>query len=278
MKTKILLAVLGAGLLAACNSSAPPPAPAAPPVASTISGNVILSEPRELSNQARVELKVVDVKQPATPLAQIVIPNASRPPINFTMPIDVRQVDPKGTYSVDAVLIDGDRRFVPVLQSPVLTDSKHTSSVQIIVKAEPTPAEKMFDDYRKAYAQVGNMKQISGSSMGETASTAWDAFLSNGKVHLVREIVDLDNDKGRITYKMAYHNDKPWVVVKEESAAGSSHPFATSKVGWDDNGQLVLKERLANGQNSEVSPEEAKALYTQAQQAFNRAQANAPKK
>jgi len=278
MKTKILLAALGAGLLAACNAPAPPPAPAAPAIASTISGNVILSEPRELSNQARVELKVVDVKQPATPLAQIVIPNASRPPINFTMPIDARQVDPKGTYSVDAVLIDGDRRFVPVLQSPVLTDAKHTSNVQIIVKAEPTPAEKMFDEYRKDYSQVGNMKQISGSSMGETSSSAWDAFLSNGKVHLVREITDLDNDKGRITVKMAYHNDKPWVVVKEESPAGSNRPYATTKVGWDDNGQLVLKERLANGQNNEVTPEEAKALYTQAQQAFTRAQANAPKK
>jgi len=278
MKTKILLAALGAGLLAACNQPAPPPAPAAPAIASTISGNVILSEPRELSNQARVELKVVDVKQPATPLAQIVIPNASRPPINFTMPIDVRQVDPKGTYSVDAVLIDGDRRFVPVLQSPVLTDAKHTSSVQIIVKAEPTPAEKMFDEYRKDYAQVGNMKQISGSSMGETSSSAWDAFLSNGKVHLVREITDLDNDKGRITVKMAYHNDKPWVVVKEESPAGSNRPYATTKVGWDENGQLVLKERMANGQISEVTPEEAKALYNQAQQAFTHAQASAPKK
>lgn len=278
MKNKFLLTVVVAGLLAACNAPAPPPAPAAPHIASTVSGSVILSEPRELSNQARVELKVVDVKQPATPLAQIVIPGASRPPIQFTMPIDVRQVDPKGTYAVDAVLVDGDRRFVPVLQSPVLTDAKHTSNVQIIVKAEPTPAEKMFEEYRKDYAQVGNMKQISGSSLGETSSSAWDAFLSNGKVHLVREITDLDNDKGRITLKMAYRNDKPWVVVKEESAAGANRPYSTSKVGWDENGQLVLKERMANGQNSEISPEEAKTLYNQAQQAFNRAQASAPKK
>jgi len=41
---------------------------------------------------------------------------------------------------------------------------------------------------------------------------------------------------------------------------------------------LVLKERLANGQLSDVSADEAKALYNQAQQAFNMAQANAPKK
>lgn len=279
MKTQLLAAaLLGAGLLAACSAPPPPAAPVAPSIASSISGTVMLSEPRELSNQARVELKVVDVKQPTNPLAQIVIPGANRPPIQFTLPIDPHQVDPKGTYAVDAVLVDGERRYLPVLQSPVLTDTKHTSSVQIIVKAEPTPAEKMFDEYRKAYAQVGNMKQISGSSMGETSSTAWDAFLSNGKVHLVREITDLDNDKGRITVKMAYHNDKPWVVVKEESATGATRPFSTSKVGWDDNGQLVLKERMANSQLSEVSADEAKQQYAQAQQAFNRAQANAPKK
>ena len=278
MKMQFFAALLGAGVLAGCNQAPPPPPPAAPSIASTISGTVMLSEPRELSNQARVELKVVDVKQPATPLAQVVIPGANRPPIQFTLPIDVRQVDPKGTYAVDAVLVDGDRRYLPVLQSPVLTDAKHTSSVQIIVKAEATPAEKMFDAYRKAYAQVGNMKQISGSSMGETSSTAWDAFLSNGKVHLVREITDLDNDKGRITVKMAFQNDKPWVVVKEESATGANRPFSTSKVGWDESGQLVLKERMANGQISEVSAEEAKSLYNQAQQSFNRAQANAPKK
>jgi hypothetical protein len=83
---------------------------------------------------------------------------------------------------------------------------------------------------------------------------------------------------GRITLKMAYQNDKPWVVVKEESAAGASRPFATSKVGWDESGQLVLKERLANGQLSDVSADEAKSLYNQAQQAFNMAQAAAPKK
>jgi len=40
----------------------------------------------------------------------------------------------------------------------------------------------------------------------------------------------------------------------------------------------VLKERMANGQISEVSADDAKQMYNQAQQAFNRAQANAPKK
>jgi putative lipoprotein len=277
MKIEIHVALLGLGLLAGCSAPPPPPAPVVAPIASSVSGTVMLRDPRELSLQARVELRVVDVATPAVPLAQTVIPNANRSPVSFNVPINPTQVDPKRTYAVDAVLIDGDRRYLPVLQYPVLTN-RAPSRVDIIVAPEPTPAEKLFDAYKKAYAQVGTMKQISGSSMGETSSTAWDAFVSNGKVHVVREITDLDNDKGRITLKMAYQNDKPWVVVKEESAAGASRPFATSKVGWDEGGQLVLKEHFANGQLSDVSADEAKALYNQAQQIFNMAQANAPKK
>ncbi|HZP65931.1 MAG TPA: YbaY family lipoprotein [Rudaea sp.] len=278
MRISSFLALATLALLAGCNSSPPPAAPQGPQIPTSVTGTVMLREPRELSNAARVDLRVIDVAQPATPLAQTSIPNASRPPIQFTLPIDPKQVDPKRIYAVDAVLTDGERRYLPALQSPVLTDPKHTSNVQIIVAPEPTPAEKMFDEYKKAYAQIGTMKQISGSSMGETSSTAWDAFLSNGKVKVVREITDLDNDKGRITMKMAYQNDKPWVVVREESANGSSHPYATSRIGWDENGQLVLKDRLANGQLSDVSAEEAKNAYAHAQQAFNTAQANAPKK
>jgi hypothetical protein len=77
---------------------------------------------------------------------------------------------------------------------------------------------------------------------------------------------------------MAYQNDAPWVVQKEESPAGSNHPYATTKVGWDDKGQLVLRQRVANGQNSEVSAEDAKAIYNHAQQAYATAQARLPKK
>ncbi len=277
MKTRILTTLLGLGLLAGCNAPPPPAPPAAAPIASSVSGTIVLRDPRELSNQARVELKVIDVAQPATILAQTVIANASRPPINFNLPIDPKQVDPKRTYAVDAVLIDGDRRYLPVLQSPVLTN-KAPARVEITVAPEPTPAEKMFDEYKKAYAQIGSFKQISGTSMNDTSSVAWDAFVSNGKVKVVREITDLDNDKGRLTLKMAFLTDKPWVVVKEESAAGGGRPYATTRLGWDDSGQLVLKERMASGQSSEVSADDATSVYAHAQQAFNTAQARAPKK
>ncbi len=279
MRLSLSFALLTLALLAGCNSSntsAPAPAPA-PKIANAVSGRVMLREPRELSNQAKLELRVTDVAQPGLVLAQTTVSPANQPPISFNLPIDTNKVDPRRTYAVEAMLIDGERRYLPVLQYPVLTN-KAPAQVEIIVAPEATPAEKMYDEFKKTFGQIGGMKTFNGSAMNDASTVAWDAFAQNNKIRVVREITDLDNDKGRITYKMAYQNDAPWVVQKEESPAGSNHPFATTKVGWDENGQLVLKQKVANGQNSEVSADEAKAMFAHAQQAYNTAAAKLPKK
>ena len=280
MRIMIFPALLALGLVAGCSPSAPPP-PAAAQIADSVSGTVILRDPHALGNHARVDLRVVDVANPSTPLAQVEIPNASRPPIAFSMPIDPAQVNPKRTYAVDAVLTDGERRYLPVLQSPVLTDPKHTSNVQIVLTPEPTPAEKLSEASKQAFAQIGSLKSISGTSETPTSSTAWDGFYTNGKVKAVRETTDLYDDKsnpiGRVSMKITYQDDKPWVVIKEESGGEGQRPFATTKVGWDSNGVLVLKEKFANGQTSQVSAEDAKPLYDHALQALQAAQAKMPK-
>ena len=279
MRFPLFTALLALGLLAGCNSSntsAPPPPPA-PKIADAVSGRVMLREPRELSAQSRLELRVIDVAQPGVVLAQTAITPANQPPISFNLPIEKDKVDPRRTYSVEAMLIDGERRYLPVLQYPVLTN-KAPAQVEIVVAPEATPAEKMYEEFKRTFGQIGGMKSFNGSSMNDASTVAWDAFTQNNKIRVVREITDLDADKGRITYKMAYQNDAPWIVQKEESPAGSNHPYATTKVGWDDNGQLVLKQKVANGQNSEVSAEEAKAMFSHAQQAFATAQAKLPKK
>lgn len=281
MRTMILPALLAMGLLAGCTGQAPPAAPAAPKIADSVSGTIMLREPRGLSDNARAELSVVDVSQPAAPLASITIQHANRPPIAFNLPIDPKAVDPLRTYAVNAVLIDGERRFLPVLQYPVLTKNS-PAQVEIVVAPEPTPAEKMFEAYRKAFAQIGSYKSVSGGGQTPNSATAWDGFYSNAKIRVVRQITDLYDDKanetGRVTIKMAFQDDKPWVVVKEESADDGSRPFSVIKVGWDESGALVLKEKMANGQAGQASPEEAKALYQQAQQAFSAAQAKVPDK
>jgi len=87
MRISTLPALFALGLVAGCNKAAPPPPPAAP-VANSVSGTIMLREPRALGDNARAELKVIDVSQPATPLAAITVEHANRPPIAFSMPID----------------------------------------------------------------------------------------------------------------------------------------------------------------------------------------------
>ncbi|MBN8885433.1 MAG: YbaY family lipoprotein [Rudaea sp.] len=277
---RILLAttVLSAALLAACGSSAPPPpsAPAVAPIANAVTGTITLREPRELSDAAKVDIKVVDVAQPEIVLAQSTIPNAKQLPLSFNLPIDTNKVDPKRTYAVEAILTDGDRRFLQVLQHPVLTN-KNPATAEVILAPEPTPAEKLFEEYKKAAAQTGNLKQISGKYSNDNFGTAWDAFTSNGKVKFVREVTDAYDDSGRTTYKIAYKDDKPWVIVRETSPVGSRTVLATTKVGWGDDGSLVIHEKDANGQTSDVSDADAKAMQAHAAAALDVAQGHAPK-
>jgi len=266
-------------LLVGCGSSAPPPPPppAVAPIANAVTGSIALIEPRELSDAAKVEVKVYDVAHPETVLAQATLPNANKLPLQFNLPIDTQKVDAKGTYVLDAMLIDGDRRFLKKLEYQVLTDKAHTAKVDVQLAPEPTPAEKLFDEYRKAAAQTGNLKQISGKYSNDNFGTAWDAFLSNGKVKFVREVTDAYDDSGRTTYKVAYKDDKPWVVVRESSPVGSRQVLATTKVGWGDDGSLVLHEKVTNGQTSDVSEADAKALREHADGLLDVAQGHAPK-
>ena len=278
---RILLAttVLSAALLAACGSSAPPPppAPVVAPIANAVTGSVSLIEPRELSDAAKVDVRVYDVSHPEVVLAQTTIPNANKLPLSFNLPIDTSKVDPKGVYALDAILTDGDRRFLKRLEYQVLTDKAHTAKVDVQLAPEPTPAEKLFEEYKKAAAQTGTLKQISGKYSNDNFGTAWDAFTSNGKVKFVREVTDAYDDSGRTTYKIAYKDDKPWVIVRETSPVGSRTVLATTKVGWGDDGSLVLHEKDAGGQTSDVSEADAKAMQQHADAAMDVAQGHAPK-
>jgi hypothetical protein len=65
-------------------------------------------------------------------------------------------------------------------------------------------------------------------------------------------------------------------VVKEESSGDGARPSAVTKVGWDDSGALVLRDKMAGGA-SQATPEEANALYQHAVQALAQAQAKVPK-
>ncbi len=127
----------------------------------------------------------------------------------------------------------------------MLTDPKRTGNADVLLAPEPTPAEKLFEEYKKAAAQAGGLKNINGKYSTDNYGTAWDAFLSNGKVKFVREVTDsFDDNAVRTTYKIAYKDEKPWAIVRESGPAGG-RPTATARVGWGDDSTLVLNEKDA---------------------------------
>ena len=260
---KLGLYALGALVfLAGCNkaptpSAAPPPAP----IANSVSGTVALKDPHELSDDAKIDLKVVDVTQTATPVAQTTIPNANHPPVSFNLPIDPHAIDPKRTYSLEVVLTDGERRYLPVLQYPVLTNKAPSSNIAVVVAPEPTPGEKLYEAFNRAYGQVGSMIHFNGSSQDESSSTAWDAFASNGKVKFVREITDLDNDKGRISTRIAYKDDKPWVVVREESSR-------REREAVDDHARGLGRQRQSRAEGQDLRRPDLGSFRRRSQAAF----------
>ena len=174
-------------------------------------------------------------------------------------------------------MTDGDRRYLKKLDYPVLSDKARTAKVDIVLSPEPTAGEKLFEEYQKALGQTGSLKQISGKYSNDNFGTAWDGFTSNGKVKFVREVTDAYDDSGRTTYKIAYKDEKPWVIVRESSPAGSRQVLSTTRVGWSDDGNLVLHEKRAGGQVSDLPEADAKALYAHAQAALEVAQGHAPK-
>ena len=94
----------------------------------------------------------------------------------------------------------------------------------------------------------------------------------------MREITDLDGDKGRITYKMAYQNDKPWVVVKEESPPAPIIRTPRPGSAGTTTVKLVLKHQDGEWPEQRSVGRRRQGDLRSRVQALNTAQAKVPKK
>jgi YD repeat-containing protein len=99
---------------------------------------------------------------------------------------------------------------------------------------------------------------VIGPEGKETAAIGWDAFLDDSGVRMVRETVTDAEGGNRSTRKFAYKDGKPWIAISD---AGGS----TVKIGWDGEGNVVVKER--NGVADESVVERADALKREAEEA-----------
>ncbi len=275
----ITIALAAMVVLAGCNSptgsSAPatgsstaPVEPATQAIGNTITGTATLREPMPVGEGARLELKLVDVAMPDIVIAESTETVTGQPPFAFTLAFDPARIDRTKTYVVNALLFDGDRRFVPALQSPVLTGGAG-NTVAIVMNAEATAGENVKEEFNKLKAHIGGMKRIQDAYLDGDLSVAWDGFYdASNKIRFMR--VNSETGEGetaqRSNVEYAFLDDKPMAILKRNAG--------NTRVGWNAQGEVVLNERSGGT----VSEDEAKAFYADAVRALAMGQAKLPKK
>ncbi|MBN8728399.1 MAG: YbaY family lipoprotein [Xanthomonadales bacterium] len=250
MRNHWIAAVAALALLGGCNSADQQAAgqqAAAPGVASgsTITGKVTLREPMPIGAGAKLDVKLVDVAEPGLPVAEKAFDVSGAPPYTFSLDFDRSKVSAGRTYVVNALLIDGPRRFVPALNSPVLTHGAGTS-VEVVLNTEATPAEKLADECGKLENHIGGMKTVNGTYTTEDSSVGWDAFAQGGTVRYVRVNTDFDKG-GHTSANYAYKDGQP-MCAKQPGGIK-----AKWNVGWGDGGDVLFSNKAGGGELDEAA-------------------------
>lgn len=248
----------------------------APQAGNKITGQVTLSEPAQLSPQAKLDISLVDVSAvptdangdstaaaPNAPLATKSISPVGPFPVNFALDYNPSDINPNNLYVVKATLVDGERTYDMPLQAPVLTKGA-SSQVNIRLVARQTPAEKDLAAFEALKKQIGGMKIKSGTKLEKDASRGWQVFRKDGLVQFIREQVDY-GDKGFTETDYAYKANKPWVAVQQKKPSKDGKATATERASWDIDGKPVLKQTVSGGNTSDLSDDEAASLKSQAE-------------
>lgn len=269
---KLVLPLAVAGiLLGGCGQSANNTGEAQPqaPAPTAVTGTVALADPgAQVAPDAKLDLTLMDVtQQPGVPVnTQSFAPPHF--PQQFSIRFNPKQIKQADIYVLEAQMQNNGRTYSTTLQTPVLT---HNAPAQVSLKliAEPTAADKMLSDFKAMQGRIGGMKVTQGTSSSDEAAKSWQVFSDKNGVEFVRQLID-HGDKGNYTSTdYAYQNSRPWVVVQETRAAKGAPVQSTDRVGWDDNGAIVLNQHEENGQTSELSHDAASALHDQAEALYN---------
>lgn len=268
--------------LAGCNSSSDtssqPAAENAPAAgdnaaaaakANTVSGTVALQSGVQLSPNAKLEINLVDVSTEggATSLANKTISPVPSMPQSFELTFNPADISPSNGYNVQVVLTDGDHKYAPALQSPVLTKGA-PSQVTITLAPVQTAGDKEFAAFKDVQAHIGGMKITNGTKLDKDVSRGWQVFREGGNVKFIREQVDY-GDKGFTSTDYAYKDGKPWVVVQQKKSSKDAKPSSTDRAAWGQDGSLLLKQHEAGSKTDTLSDDDAASLQKQAQSILN---------
>ena len=275
---------LAALVLAGCSSSGNGPAGGAPaegsapssngaatpaPAATAVTGTVALQDPSlTVSPQATLELALVDVTQ--QPNATINTQNFNPPqfPQAFHIPFSASAINAKDLYVLQATMQNDGRTYSTKLQQPVLTRGQ-PANVDLTLVAEPTPAEKMLDDFNNAKRQTGGMTVKSGTASKIGESRSWQVFSDlNGVQFIIEQVNQVDSGFTKTEY--AYRDALPWVVVQEHMPKAGAAATSTKRVGWGNEGVVVLNQDIGGGKTSTLSDAQTKALHAEAEAQFKR--------
>ena len=260
-------------VLGACSPSSPPstapvngsdaaPAngqPADAPMPDQINGTVSLRVPAVINPGAKLTVHLVDVAQPEVVIADASTEVTTQPPYSFTLPLEAGRIDATRVYVVNVKLVDGERNYLPALQSPVLTGGAG-STIEVVLSSEATPGENLKEAFNKLKSQIGGMKRIQDSFLDGELSVAWDGFVEAGnKLRFMRVNSELGQGDTavRTNVEYAFLEGKPMAILKKGQG--------NTRVGWNEEGEVILNER---GNGEPVSPEDAQAYYEDALKAF----------
>jgi putative lipoprotein len=270
MRKLVLPMVISGLLLGGCGSSSNnAPQTQQAPAPRAVTGTVTLADPSvQVAPDAKLDLTLMDVtQQPGVPVnSQTFAPPQFPQQFNISFnPAQIKQAD---IYVIEAQMQNGGRVYSTTLQTPVLT---HRAPAQVDLKliAEPTAADKMLSDFKTMQGRIGGMKVTQGTSSNDQAAKSWQVFSDKDGVEFIRQLVD-HGDKGNYTSTdYAYRGGHPWVVVQEIRPKKGAPVQSTDRVGWDENGSLVLNQHEENGNTTELSHDAASALHDQAEALHN---------
>lgn len=262
----VSLALAGCGSSGSSSQQATGGAPAAAAsVAHSVSGTITIRGTDRPSDSDKLVVSLVDVSQQgAAPLATKTIAPATAFPLSFELDFNTADVVPNDLYVVKAELVDGDRHYEMPLQAPVLTKGHPTTNLSVELVPQQTPGEKELAAFETQQKQLGAMRISSGTKLEKDVSYAWQVFRQGGQVQFIRARADR-GDKGFISTDYAYKDGKPWVIVRQNKANQGAKPSSTDRAGWNDGGELVLKQHESAGKVSALGDDDANNLKQQAQ-------------
>lgn len=277
---KVLACLLLVSIGACGKQSAETPAAAgaaqAKPAATgpAITGMVLFDQPTALGPGATLTVRLLDITradgEPMLITTQT-FPVAAVP-AEFTLPFERAAIDSIRTYAVDATVMDqGAARFVSMGRVGVLTQGRPTRAnimlAQGMTTVERDPVKELNTEFADFEARLGGLKRITGSRIleKEEISIAWDAFVDQSGVRMIRETIN-HPDGSRIQARYGFKDGQPWVLVRE---AGGT----TTRLGWNSTNTLLIHER--NGQTAEIDEGEIKRIRDAASDARDAAAAQA---